>query len=307
MALPAQYLQKNLAIVKKMMGKKLYRLADIILQINAVLSDEEWTLCSYFYTNNIIPSISVNYTGHKLKIPDHVTVKRLFEDTNTEIYVSASVVYKFRGMFNEAADSMNSWVSCLRYNRQEPDEYELFFRTPPVTEKDIFNAMCLDLIMAHHNRVILHSAYITYRGEGIVFTAPSGTGKSTQAELWANSHDDVEIINGDRSILSCDGDRPMVHGLPFCGTSGICKNVSAPLRAAVVLRQGRENRIRRLGPAEAIRLLMSECAVSPWDSDGTRNILDLLIRIVERIPVYYFSCVPDQSAVRVLEEALEGK
>ena len=167
--------------------------------------------------------------------------------------------------------------------------------------------MCLDLIMAHHNRVILHSAYITYRGEGIVFTAPSGTGKSTQAELWANSHDDVEIINGDRSILSCDGDRPMVHGLPFCGTSGICKNVSAPLRAAVVLRQGRENRIRRLGSAEAIRLLMSECAVSPWDSDGTRNILDLLIRIVERIPVYYFSCVPDQSAVRVLEEALEGK
>ena len=230
-----------------------------------------------------------------------------YEDKNNCIFEKEGIIYRFRGLFKGYDYGKESWNSCLRYRRGSQDKCELFFRIAPATEKDIFNAMCLDLIMAHHNRVILHSAYITYRGEGIVFTAPSGTGKSTQAELWANSHDDVEIINGDRSILSCDGDRPMVHGLPFCGTSGICKNVSAPLRAAVVLRQGRENRIRRLGSAEAIRLLMSECAVSPWDSDGTRNILDLLIRIVERIPVYYFSCVPDQSAVRVLEEALEGK
>lgn len=285
-----------------------YKFANINVRVSYIKMAKKWPVLSSFeVASDVENSLSINIrsTEYGFKVADQM--QSTYKEEHSRIYENSGEIYYVKESFEGEKCSQHSWTSCLHYTLPAPDAYDIYFHSPPSSEKDIFNAMCLDLIMAHHNRVILHSAYITYRGEGIVFTAPSGTGKSTQAELWANSHDDVEIINGDRSILSCDGDRPMVHGLPFCGTSGICKNVSAPLRAAVVLRQGRENRIRRLGPAEAIRLLMSECAVSPWDSDGTRNILDLLIRIVERIPVYYFSCVPDQSAVRVLEEALEGK
>ncbi len=293
----------------KMNKKNLYnyKLAnlDLRLELNYAMKDKMEVFSLFRSACQDDKSVAIKYEGKRWE--PLIECNALYVDKNIFVFANMGEVYCCRGTFPSLNFLSTDWTSCLHYTPSAPDTYDIYFHSHPSSEKDIFNAMCLDLIMAHHNRVILHSAYITYRGEGIVFTAPSGTGKSTQAELWANSHDDVEIINGDRSILSCDGDRAMVHGLPFCGTSGICKNVSAPLRAAVVLRQGRENRIRRLEPAEAIRLLMSECAVSPWDSDGTRNILDLLIRIVERIPVYYFSCVPDQSAVRVLEEALEGK
>ena len=294
--------------MKHMLIERTYKFAYINVQISGIKMAEKWPATSLFEAasdeEDIFP-ILIRSVGYELKTTDQM--QSIYGDERSRIYENSGEIYYLKGDFMRDKCRRHSWNSCLHYTLPSPDTYDIYFSSPPHSEKVIFNAMCLDLIMAHHNRVILHSAYITYHGEGIVFTAPSGTGKSTQAALWANSHDDVEIINGDRSILSCDEGRPMVHGLPFSGTSGICKNVSAPLRAAVVLRQGRENRIRRLEQAEAVRLLLSECAVSPWDSEGTKNILDLLIRITEQIPVYYFSCLPDQSAVRVLEEVLEEK
>ena len=43
----------------------------------------------------------------------------------------------------------------------------------------------LERRMLQKDSFILHSAYIRHRGRAILFSAPSGTGKSTQASLWA--------------------------------------------------------------------------------------------------------------------------
>ena len=288
-----------------MTRKLLYRLADLVLEVASPDLEKEWELSSRFRADYGWPDIKVSFIAQELKKSNNSAFRQIYSDRVNGIYTDGSELYKFREPEAGNDDQRQTWESCFHYNSNHPHRYQIYLKEKKTTEKDVFNAMCLDLIMAHHHRVILHSSYITYRGEGIVFTAPSGTGKSTQAGLWADTQDDVEIINGDRSILSCDGEIPEVHGLPFCGTSKICRNVSAPLCAAVVLRQGGENRIRRLGAAEAVKLLMSECAVSPWDREGTGNILDLLIRITERTPVYLLSCLPDDSAVRLLRQTLE--
>ncbi len=153
--------------------------------------------------------------------------------------------------------------------------------------------------------MILHSSFLAYKGKAILFTAPSGTGKSTQAELWRVHRPGAEIVNGDRSVLSCDGGQPYAHGIPLCGTSGITKNRSMPVRAIIVLRQGPENRIRRLGAREAFTMLFSECSVALWSREDTGTVTDLLIGIISSVPVYLYACRPDASAVDDLEAALD--
>lgn len=285
--------------------RQCYVIAGVSLGVESDGIEEKWENVSGFISSDKKKFLEIQIICKEEKPNILSNAKIIYSDKMLQIIKSKREVFRFYGSSEWMKSLQYTWTSCLHYISPSPDVYNIFFPSAPRSEKDVFNAMCLDLIMAHHHRVILHSSYITYRGEGIVFTAPSGTGKSTQAGLWADTQDDVEIINGDRSILSCDGEIPEVHGLPFCGTSKICRNVSAPLCAAVVLRQGGENRIRRLGAAEAVKLLMSECAVSPWDREGTGNILDLLIRITERIPVYLLSCLPDDSAVRLLRQTLE--
>lgn len=173
-----------------------------------------------------------------------------------------------------------------------------------MTMRMLFRGMGLEFLMALNRRVILHSSYIAWKGKGIVFSAPSGTGKSTQAELWRRHRPGTEIINGDRSILTCERGVPEVYGLPLCGSSGIAVNKSFPLGAVVVLRQAKTNTVRRLGVREAVSLIYSECGLSLWDRDAAANVLDVVSEIAESVPVYCLSCLPHSSAVDVMERAL---
>ena len=93
--------------------------------------------------------------------------------------------------------------------------------------------------------LLMHASYIEVDGEAILFTAPCGTGKSTQAELW-RKFAGATVINGDKAGVSCIDGRFFACGVPFCGTSGICENKTLPLKAIVELGQSKQNTVRRL-------------------------------------------------------------
>lgn len=157
-------------------------------------------------------------------------------------------------------------------------------------------------LLADFGMLILHSAYIvTQEGEGILFSGPSGAGKSTQAELW-RQYAGAQVINGDRSLVRpCDG---TVHGILYSGTSGICRNVSAPLRAIVLPVQAAENRLYALRPQERFVRLLNQCAYYPWAADSASRMTELVAQLMNTVPVYGMECRKDESAVRVLETQL---
>lgn len=157
-------------------------------------------------------------------------------------------------------------------------------------------------LLADFGMLILHSAYIvTPEGEGILFSGPSGAGKSTQAELW-RQYAGAQVINGDRSLIRpADG---TVHGILYSGTSGICRNVSAPLRAIVLPVQGTENRVYPLRPQETFARLLNQCAYYPWAADSASRMTELVAQLMNTVPVYGMECRKEESAVRVLETQL---
>ncbi len=167
----------------------------------------------------------------------------------------------------------------------------------------LWSAIDLPYTLSFFDTLILHAAVIRHRDEAILFVAPSGTGKSTQAALW-EKHRGATVVNGDKGAISVRNGVIHAHGLPFCGTSGICELYELPVRAIVSLAQSPENHAVRLHGAAALQAVVQ-------NSFGCKplcfpKIIDLASAILENVPVYRLSCTPDEAAVTVLETALFG-
>ena len=158
----------------------------------------------------------------------------------------------------------------------------------------------IETLLLKNDGLLLHSSFIRWNGKGILFSAPSGTGKSTQAELWEH-YEGAEILNGDRAgIRCCDGEWT-AFGLPIAGSSLVYKNDSAPLTGIVVLRQSSENRIGRLGQLEAFCCLYPETSVHQWHQPSAEKAATILQNLLSELPVWLLECRPDEGAVRLLK------
>lgn len=162
----------------------------------------------------------------------------------------------------------------------------------------------LEKEMLRDASMILHSAYIVKDGKAILFSAPSETGKSTQASLW-EKYRGAKIVNGDRSLLKCDDGIWYAHGWPICGSSEICHNESYPIQAIVMLYQSKENVVRRLGGAEAVKKVFSQIMVNMWNKDNVVTALDLVQQLAMHVPVFELGCTISEEAVECLERILK--
>ena len=172
---------------------------------------------------------------------------------------------------------------------------------------NLLDASDLELLLTKLDIFNLHSSLVRRaEGDAILFTAPSGTGKSTQAGLWERFAG-AETLNGDRSMLRRVDGVWTAFGSPFAGTSGIYRNESAPVRALIVLRQAPENTIRRLSVAEAFRAIYSESVMPRWHTEAHQHVISLVTEIVSEIPVYLLACTPDERPVTLLRNTLEGE
>lgn len=152
-------------------------------------------------------------------------------------------------------------------------------------------------------RLLLHCAYILYEGEAILFTAPSGTGKSTQAELW-RSHLGATVVNGDRAVIGMENGCMMAYGVPISGSSDDCENISAPVRAVVSLCQAKENTIRRLSGAQALKHLMRGAYILPEHQTDFPRQVELAAQMLPNAAVFHLACLPNVEAAQLLRSQL---
>ncbi len=138
---------------------------------------------------------------------------------------------------------------------------------------------------------VMHGACIKYQDIGLMFCAPSGTGKSTHIKLWKQYFkDEVDIINGDKPIVRIFDDSIKIYGTPYCGKEGWHKNQSAKLNAICIIKQSKENKIRKLNAKEALIPLFSQIYISKEDEMSALKSMELFDTLLHRIPVYELSC-----------------
>lgn len=173
------------------------------------------------------------------------------------------------------------------------------------TFQQVLACISIEELLLRRGMAVLHSSRIEREGEAILFFGRSGVGKSTQAALWERFRG-TPVRNGDRSLLRDMDGKEYACGLPYAGTSGICTNTIAPVRAFVKLGQGKENRIRKLSETEAVKALLSQMPFPKWAPERMNDALTVAARAASRAPVFELICRPDEGAVEALENALES-
>ena len=158
--------------------------------------------------------------------------------------------------------------------------------------------------LIQRNRLILHASLLNTQFGGLVFSGPSGIGKSTQAELW-EEYEEAEQINGDRPILYKKENVWMGYGSPYAGSSKCYVNKGVPVRAIMLLAQGEDCRIMPLRKSEAFREIFRNCTVYSWDREFVERVITLVTELVSDIPIYRLICTPDQRAVEAVKELLK--
>lgn len=163
--------------------------------------------------------------------------------------------------------------------------------------------LALERRQVRKDSMVLHCAYVEYQGEAILFSAPSETGKTTQANLW-EKYRGSRTVNGDRSLLGKIDGRWTAQGWPVCGTSEVCNNEALPIKAVVMLSQAKENRAERLTPGHAFPLLYSQITVNKWNTEDHIHTLDLIEDFLGSVPVLHLGCTISEEAVVCLEDVL---
>lgn len=169
--------------------------------------------------------------------------------------------------------------------------------------KTVLNVMEAEHLVIEKNGFILHASYIEYNGKAILFTAPSGTGKSTQADLWCK-YRQARIINGDRVVIRMIDGKSFAVGIPFSGSSSYCEKDTIPLAAVVCLLQADEIKIQQINGIKAFSKIWEGCTVNTWNKDDLNKVVNIIHQLLVNVPVYELACTPDEGAVVALENEL---
>lgn len=160
-------------------------------------------------------------------------------------------------------------------------------------------------ILPSHNRILMHGASISYGEHAYLFTAPSGTGKSTHIRLWKRFlGDDVKIVNGDKPFISLENE-PIIFGSPWAGKENWHRNCSMPLKGICFVQRGTQNSIQKMEAGDCLPLLFKQVYL-PSDSFAAGLTLELVDTLLKKVPIYLLTCDMSEEAVRCSFEALTG-
>lgn len=227
----------------------------------------------------------------------------VFSNVNFEVQaVKSGYVRQYRDY--KEGNCLYAVSSIEKNKKEELVEYLPEFSYAFSESQNSFAHIAIDELLIYQSRMILHASLIETEVGGILFSGPSGIGKSTQAELWKKL-EKSEIINGDRPILGKEDSVWKAWGSPYAGSSGYHVAKEVPISAIIVLSQGEKNVVTRLDITTAFRKLYSEITVNTWNSCYMNRVIDMLIELCQDVPVYQFVCTPDEAAVQILKEKLK--
>ena len=158
--------------------------------------------------------------------------------------------------------------------------------------------------MPARDTLLLPGSAVAADGVGYLFTAPSGTGKSTHARLWRELLGERAVmINDDKPLLRIGPEEITVFGTPWNGKHHLGENMAAPLRAVCFLERAGENAIRRISPAEAYPRLLGQ-TYRPQKAAAMKKTLALLDDLCRRVSFYRLGCNMELSAARLSYETM---
>ncbi len=156
-----------------------------------------------------------------------------------------------------------------------------------------------------YDRILFHGSSLAIDGNGILFTAKSGTGKSTHTRLWREVFGDrVRMVNDDKPFIHIGNDQCTVYGNPWNGKHGLGENISAPLKAIFFVTRGQENRVSPMTSRELLPLLLQQ-TYTPDDMAAMQKTLPLVLKLADSVQLFKLQCNMDPEAAETAFRSLK--
>lgn len=156
-----------------------------------------------------------------------------------------------------------------------------------------------------YNRLLMHGSAIAINGKGYIFTAISGTGKSTHTALLRQLHgENAVMINDDKPFLQYDNGEVLISGTPWMGKHHLGCNITVPLAGIFFLSRSENNVLQTISPSHALMKLVSQCH-RPSDPNKLINTFDLIDQILSTVPLYTIGCNMDISAAELSSSVMK--
>lgn len=152
--------------------------------------------------------------------------------------------------------------------------------------------------------MMLHSSCVEKDGFAYLFSARSGTGKSTHTHLWLENLENTRIINDDKPALLRENGTWYACGTPFSGKTDENLDVKRPVRAIVFLCRGKDNKVKRLDKSMAAPLVIEQ-TINPVDKSLAVNMLDSLDLLLREVPVFTLHCNMEKDAATTAYNEIE--
>lgn len=155
--------------------------------------------------------------------------------------------------------------------------------------------------------MMLHSSAVVMDGYAYLFSAPSGTGKSTHTTLWRKvfGEDRARILNDDKPALRMEDGRFYAYGTPWSGKTDQNINLRVPLGGICLLHRGEKNVIEPYGGAAALHDLLEQ-TLRPKDPKLMASLLNLMDKLLVSVPVWKLHCNMDPEAAHVSYAAMSA-
>ena len=199
----------------------------------------------------------------------------------------------------ESKDIFNMRETAVREDTlegKEPQEYsDAYLETLAVYRK-----ICEKMV--DYDTVLMHGSVVAVDGEAFLFTAKSGTGKSTHTRFWREVFGERAImVNDDKPLLKLTDDGVLACGTPWDGKHRLSTNVCVPLKAICILERGEENEIHPISAQEALPMVFQQT----HRPKNMAKYLEIIDKLTQRVAFYRLRCNLSPEAATVAYEAMK--
>lgn len=171
----------------------------------------------------------------------------------------------------------------------------------PINIDPLFHPLgsLLMVYLAHSsNGFLIHASGVYAQDKGHLFSAVSGTGKSTMASLWQKSG--AKVINDDRLWIEKTDDQWWMYNTPMIWYAQEPRK--SPVHNVFLLSQAPENELTPISGLRASMQVMSNCIQHLYHKDMTQQHLETLIQFSKAVNIYRCAFKPDQGIVQLIQK-----
>lgn len=224
-------------------------------------------------------------------------------DIVMEIDNKQSYIYEYcKDWACDGAPSFRVGVSADEINKYiEGCGYET---CPRVVERVLLSRKIAAKLPPYH-AFLLHGAVIKYEGEGIIFSAKRGVGKTTHVNLWRDAFGDkVKVVNGDKPVIKREGSEFIAHGTPWRGKEDLGDNSSVKVTKLCFIKRADTPSVERITAKQAWTRLCRQ-TVYPESSEMYDTFAKDMADFLRSVDIYLISVNQDvESAIYVKNKIL---